>query len=237
MSVSSGAPRIALITAMRSELRPLVRLLSLRRSRDGDVYTGVAGDAEIVATTTGMGFVTATEVTERLLSGRKVDHVVVVGIAGAVDPSVAIGDVIVPEIVVDGSTGVEYRPSPLGDVTQKGRLSSSDEFVVDDERLAELRAQGVVAVDMETGAIGAVCERYRCPWSVFRAISDRAGAVGLNDVVLGLAHPDGSPNLRAAARFFVTRPRDIPRLLALGRDARLASNAAARAAVRALAHR
>jgi len=42
---------------MRSELRPLVRLLSLQQSRSGDrnLYWGTLGRVEIVATTTGIG--------------------------------------------------------------------------------------------------------------------------------------------------------------------------------------
>lgn len=227
--------RVALITAMESELRPLVKLLGLERSAgDPAIRVGRAGDTDIVATTTGMGTVTATEVTERLLGAHEVDHLVVVGIAGAVDPDIAIGTVVVPEVVIDGTTEAELRPVPLGGGTPKGKIRTSDEFVADDARLAELRARGVVAVDMETGSIGAVCERHGRPWSVFRAISDRAGDTGLNDVALSLAHPDGSPNMGAVARFFVTRPWDIPKLLQLGRDAKLASDNAAKAAVDAL---
>jgi adenosylhomocysteine nucleosidase len=178
--------------------------------------------------------VTATEVTERLLGAHDVDHVVVVGIAGAVDPDIAIGTVVVPEVVIDGTTEAELRPVPLGGASPNGTIRTSDEFVANDARLTELRARGVVAVDMETGSIGAVCERHGRPWSVFRAISDRAGDTGLNDVALSLAHPDGSPNMAAVAKFFVTRPWDIPKLLQLGRDAKLASDNAAKAAVDAL---
>lgn len=221
---------------MASELRPLLRPLDLGRGPAvGERCSGAIGRAEILATITGMGTAAATRVTERLLAAGSFDHAVVVGIAGAVDPALRIAEVVVPEVVVDATTGAEHRPVPLGGATARGRLRTSDEFVLTDDRLADLRADGVVAVDMETGAIGAACERHGCPWSVFRAISDRAGATGLNDVVLSLVRPDGSPSPGGVARFLVTRPWDVPALVRLGRDAKAASEAAAGATVRALA--
>ena len=88
---------------------------------------------------------------------------------------------------------------------------------------------------METSAIAAVCERRRCPWSVLRAISDRAGDPAIDSAVLGLAGPDGGPHLPALARFVLTRPWRLALLARLARDMRIAANAAASAAVAALA--
>jgi len=48
---------------------------------------------------------------------------------------------------------------------------------------------------METSAIAAVCEGRHCPWSVFRAISDRADDGSSDTAVFGLAGPDGRPIL------------------------------------------
>jgi hypothetical protein len=87
---------------------------------------------------------------------------------------------------------------------------------------------------METAAIAAVCERRGCAWSVFRAISDRAGDAAVDSDVLGLAGSDGAADLAALARFLLTRPWRIPGLVRLGRGMRLAANTAASAAVRAL---
>jgi len=237
MATSVQAPRVALLAPMVSELRPLVRTLSLHRTRlgDADVHAGVAGGVEVVATTSGMGMDAASEATERLLGSTTVDHLVVVGVAGGVGPTIEIGDLVVPEVVVDGRTGREYQPAPLGANTARGRIVSSDQFGYEPDVIARFTDEGVVALDMETGAVAAVCERLRTPWSTFRAISDRGDDHTVDPAVLGLAHPDGSPNGPAALRYLLRRPWRIFRLAKLGRDAKVACDRAAAAAIEACA--
>ncbi len=228
--------RIGMLAPMPSELRPLVRNLRLRHADEAigrKAYEGRLGPADITAALTGMGTVAAAEATRRMLDARDVDHMVVVGIAGGIDDSLAIGEVVVPKTVIDGVTGTEYRPDPLGETPSDRALHTSDEFIVDPERLAALRARGVVALDMETAAIGAVCQERGCPWSVFRAISDRSSDGLVDDAMFHVSRPDGSPNLQAVARLVARQPRRIPDLVRLGRDARVAMQSAAAVAIRA----
>ncbi|MGH9111454.1 MAG: hypothetical protein ACRDZN_04025 [Acidimicrobiales bacterium] len=234
--VHSVAMRIGMLAPMPSELRPLVRRLGLRRTTSPvgkNAHEGRLGAVDVVGAMTGMGTIAASEAARQMVDAGRVDHIVVVGIAGGIDDSLAIGDVVVPTTVIDGATGQEYRPHPLGDQPGDGALHTSDEFIVDPDRVEALRARGVVALDMETAAIGAVCRERGCPWSVFRAISDRSSDGLADKAVFHLAHPDGSPNLPAAARLVARQPRRIPDLVRLGRDARTATQAAAAAAVRA----
>src|ERR1700722_16317634 len=107
--------RVGVLAPMKSELRPVVRAFGLKQAQLGgvSVHTGSVGNADIVATTTGIGTALATSATERLLGLGEFDRVMVVGIAGGVGPSVAIGDLVIPEVVVDGTTGNEYRPAPI----------------------------------------------------------------------------------------------------------------------------
>jgi adenosylhomocysteine nucleosidase len=231
--------RIGMLAPMPSELRPLVKTLGLRPSPapvGTRAHEGRSGSASVVAATTGMGTARAAGAARRMLDAGDVDHVMVVGIAGGIDDRLAIGDLVRPAIVIDGASGTEYRPHPLGagsDHPGKGALHTSDEFIIDPERVAELRARGVIAMDMETAAVAGVCEARGCPWSVVRAISDRSGDGMADEAVFELAHPDGSPNLRAVSRFVARHPRRIPQLVRLGRDASVATNAAARAAAEA----
>jgi adenosylhomocysteine nucleosidase len=93
--------RVGLLAPMRQELAPLRRKLGLRRAEvDTALYVGRAGRVEIVATLTGIGMQAAAAATERLLDATKLDHVLVVGIAGGVDARQAIGTLIAPEVVV-----------------------------------------------------------------------------------------------------------------------------------------
>jgi adenosylhomocysteine nucleosidase len=228
--------RIAILAPMRSELRPLVRRLSLKQSRSGDrnLLWGMLGCVEVVATTTGIGTRAAAITVERVLDSIPVQQLVMIGIAGGIGPSVDIGDLIVPELVVDLATGAEFHPILIGDTTAHGTLVTCDQVLIDQAEIARLERQGVIAVDMETAAVAAICESRACPWSVFRAISDRAGDGSIDPSMHGLAGPDGEPNVPALVRFVLTNPKRIPRLIRLGHGLRFATNAAASGAVNAV---
>jgi adenosylhomocysteine nucleosidase len=218
---------------MPLELRPLVRALALRPSALGGarVHTGRSGALELTAILTGIGMRAAAAACERMLEGFAFDRALVVGIAGGVAPGAALGELIVPERVLDAASGRSYRPAPLASGPARGTLRTSDELLSDPGELARLAAEGVVALDMETAAIAAVCERHGRPWSVLRAISDLAGETPPE--VLGLAGPDGAGNLAALARYLAPAPWRAFGLARLARDSARAARTAAQAAARA----
>src|SRR4051794_24239846 len=186
--------RVGVLAPMKSELRAVAKAFALQSGRrDGvAVHTGAIGNADIVASTTGMGTALATSATERLLDLGPFDRVMVVGIAGGVGPSVDIGDLVIPEVVFDGVDGAGYAPAPIDGPVARGSIVTSDDFIVDPERLTALIARGVIAVDMETGSVAAVCAERGVAWSTVRAISDRAEDGDTE--IPGMANPDGSPN-------------------------------------------
>jgi adenosylhomocysteine nucleosidase len=226
--------RVGLLVPMQQELAPLRRKLALRRVRKGErsMHVGMAGGNEVVATLTGIGTVPARAAAEWLLREAKPDHVMVVGIAGGVDPAQPIGALIAPERVVDAS-GREFSPAQLGELPPRGVLFTSDALITGAAEAAALAERGVVGLDMETAAVAAVCEARGCPWSVFRAISDRVADGTTDPAVLALAGPDGSGDLGAVARYLLARPWRVVRLARLARGTFLAANAAADAAIRA----
>ena len=154
----------------------------------------------------GVGPEAAGRATEQILSTVSVDHVVVCGIAGGVGPHREIGSMVVPDVVIDGTTRTEFRPDGLKGVPPLGSILTVGELVLDNEDLDRLAAEGIVAVDMESSAVGEVCSRLGYPWSVFRSISDNAGDGGVDESVLGLLREDGSVDVRAAIRLILMHP-------------------------------
>jgi len=229
----SDRVRVGVLAPMKSELRPVVKAFGLKPAEIGgvSVHTGSVGNADVVATTTGIGTALATAATERLLGLGAFDRVMVVGIAGSVGPSVGIGDIVIPEVVVDGPGGAEYRPAPIAGPAPRGSIVTSDDFIVDLDRLAKLIEEGVIAVDMETGSIAAVCAARGIAWSAVRAISDRAEDGDVE--MVKLAKADGTPDGGAIARYFVRHPGRIPYMLKVGRGAMLAAKNAATTAAHA----
>jgi nucleoside phosphorylase len=233
----SGVHRVAVVAAMVPELQPIVRALALRPAAlDGTrAYRGRAGRLEIVAAVTSMGTRAATAVTGRLLDAHPADHVIVVGICGGIDRRLTIGDVISPEIVLDEASGAQLRPTALGGAVARHTLMTTDVLHTDPVQLDLFLCRGIVAVDMETAAIGAVAASRGVPWSVFRSISDWAGDPDVDAELIGLSNADGTANPRAVLRYLAVHPLRIPKLVRLGSGLRHAVRSSTAAALAALA--
>lgn len=220
---------------MPPELRPVVKAMSLQRVKHPAYsHAGSMGDVEIVATTTGIGTGLAERTAERIFDSGAIDHALIVGVAGGLQ-AVGIGDVVVPEVVIDVDTEAEYHPTPFGDADIAGKLYTSGDFITDQATLGRFARDGRAAIDMETSAIAHVADRRGIPWSVFRGISDDAFDPAVDEQILGLTIADGSANLAAVARFIGSKPSRIALLRRLARDMKAASGNAAAAAARACA--
>ncbi len=229
-------PSVAFVFAMPMELVPLTRTLSLEKRSDGgqERWVGQLGRRPVVAIVTGMGTALATAGVERLLADVEVDRVVVVGITGAIHDETPIGTLIRPSVVIDGATGTEYRPEPLGPVAPDGAMWTSDSLITDPDTLARLREDGVVSLDMETAAVAAVCVGRGIPWTVIRAISDRATDGSVDEEVFRLSNQDGTPNAKAVAAFVLRHPGRLPAMARMAKGARLATERSVEAAVAAV---
>jgi adenosylhomocysteine nucleosidase len=213
--------RVAVLAAMRNELRPFTK-----RAPDGRV-----GAIDVTGVVVGIGTKAAGMSAARVIADGPVDHVIVIGIAGGVGPSVKLGDLVVPAVVIDHATGQQLHPTPLPGLAAHGTMRTSDNIDVGRDELITLKRDGVIALDMETAAIGAACEARRVPWSVVRAISDHTDDGFVDSAVLAMTGPDGKPNVGAVARYLVPRPWRIARLVKLAGGARRATEASARAAI------
>lgn len=222
--------RVGMLAPMRHELAPVVRGLQLEG--DGSVHRGRLGDREVIAMLTNMGMAAGADAARRMLE-LEVDWIMVVGIAGGVDPDVvAIGDVINPEVVVDRATGDTFRPSARAGTGPSGVLSCGDELITNPTALAEMAAEGVIAVDMETAAVASVCAAAGCPWSAHRSISDFAGGGLVDDALFALTRPDGTADPDALERYLSANPDRSVVLTQLAQDMTAATEAAAESAIR-----
>ncbi len=227
-----AAPKqLVVLAPMPSELRPVVRRLGLvRTGGPAHEHTGRVGDTEVRAVQTGMGTAKAGAATEAALASGGADRVVVCGIAGGVDLGLAIGELIAPETVLDHASGATYVPTPWDPaVVPRGVLCTTDELIVQPERVAELRGRGVIALDMETAAVAAVCERHGVAWSVIRVISDRAYDGSVDPEIMTLTDADGRPDLKGLLRYLGPKPWRIAKLARLAKGSTLAAQTAAAA--------
>ena len=222
-----------LLAPMASELKPLLRYSRAVRSDPG-IHTARVGEVELLIARLGVGPAVAFEVTSRLLRLFAVDHVIVSGIAGGLDPDLGVGSVVVPEAALDISTGRCFRASSLGDLTPSGLVGVSDRLVTDVDQLMRLQARGVVALEMETSGVAAACEAAGVAWTAIRVIGDRPDQGLTDEAVMSFLRSDGTIDSMAAIRFMLARPARVPGLARLARDSSAAASKAARVALGAL---
>jgi nucleoside phosphorylase len=217
---------------MRPELSAVVRAGRLTRSRSGGPFshTGTLGRWSVGAGLIGMGPERARAFTEQILDQGPVHHVMVVGIAGGLDPDLPVGAVMVPHSVRGYPDGAEHLAQPLGDRVARGCLMTTPSLLSDPAQWRPLAEAGVGALDMEASGVAEACDVAGVPWSVYRGISDRPDERLVDQAVFGLSTPEGGANLPAVARYVVRDPRRIVTLARLGRDMQRAARAAAEAA-------
>jgi adenosylhomocysteine nucleosidase len=228
---------VAVLAPMPSELKAVVRAGSLSRVPGNALcsHQGSVGGWSVSAGVIGMGPGPARRATERVLATGPFDHIVVVGIAGGLAPSLRVGALMVPELVRHYPDGPPYRSHPLGGRETAGTLMTTDGLFSDDEIWQPMADEGVGAVDMEAAGVAEVCQQHGVPWSVYRGISDRPDEHIVDQAVFALSKPDGSPDLGAVAKYLARDPRRAKALSHLNRCMQLAARVAAEAAFADLA--
>ena len=168
------------------------------------------------------------------------DVVIMAGLAGALDPSLAVGDLIID----DWPTGLVL---PAG--AKRGSIHSAAKIAATPQEKRDCFAQThALAVDMENAAVREWARRSfqrssidasgggaaRLPsgempsgrlgasFGAIRAISDRADQ-SLDPVVLRLVDAWGRPRILQILRTLVVRPALLPHLMRLGADSKKAA--------------
>lgn len=107
------------------------------------------------------------------------DEYINLGIAGAVDANLNIGEIVEPGSfsVFNKADVTEASKKIIGEAypeIQKGglKIASSPVPVWDEESLSMLQAGGVSIVDMEAYAFARVCEDFKLSFKVIKSVSD-----------------------------------------------------------------
>jgi hypothetical protein len=166
--------------------------------------------------------------------------IVLAGVCGGLDPSLAPGAVIVARRVTDaGGHGIDVEPHLL-DAARAHLRAAGITFVsaalltVDaplmgaDARRDAWNAHGAAGIDMETYGVAQAALRHRIPWIAVRVVLDPAGASLPPSLDNWRDESDERDIIRAALR----RPREWPAYVRLALQSRAAMRALARSAPR-----
>jgi adenosylhomocysteine nucleosidase len=194
-----------IIGAMPSEVELLVAELEDARQAERAGYLlhhGTLRDRRVIIAECGIGKANGAALAMLLLT-EGAARVIFTGVAGALDPALAVGDIVISHDAVQHDVDVSalgYEPGQvpgepfawladpglvsaaeaacraIPDVrVVTGRILSGDSFVADPRTSALLHARFAAAcVEMEGAAVAQVCSRAGIPFVIIRSVSDTA---------------------------------------------------------------
>jgi adenosylhomocysteine nucleosidase len=248
---------MAILCAVRHELAPLARRLHPPRPgapgrrdrrtqppRHYPAFCGWLGDTEVLLVASGVGRRCAAEAAEHVMTSWAPDALLIAGVAGALDPLLHLGRVVIAESVLWEQGCLVPSLSLPAPGAERGPLLSVDRVLATAaDKLGALaeHAGGAAApgsavrlgagaprvVEMETAGAVPAAEARGVPWGAVRAVSDVAGESLPFDFNL-LRDESGDIPASRVALMACARPRCIPGLLRLGRNTSLAAAALAR---------
>ena len=169
---------VAITFALPTESRDFVSQLTHRYevARAGSVaICGSFHGQPVAVVHTGVGEVACRLTIESFLERQRVDCVVSAGFAGALDPKLRVGDLLIaqnfssPELLASPKMQLEEMSIYLATLTSSAGVIDSA-----DQRRELAQRTGTSAVDMETEFIAAACAEHSIPVLALRAISDTA---------------------------------------------------------------
>ena len=187
----------AIIAALPREVKQLVRGWQEHRLPGRIiVYTN---DFAAVACT-GMGPARATLAVQAAMSIKPITALLSVGLAGACDPSLHVGDIVRAGVVVDTQSGERFSNPEFEQVLVSTPAIAS---VHEKQRLyASYRAS---AVDMEAATVARIAQAHNLPFQAIKVISDEA-TFELKELARFATH-DGQFCEAAFAAYSAARPQ------------------------------
>jgi adenosylhomocysteine nucleosidase len=191
--------KIGIIFAMKEELNEFLN--DLKIEKEYNIYNLKLIETTInknkcILVESGIGKVNAARTTQILIDKIKVDYIFNIGVAGGIDKSLNIGDIIIGEKLVQHDfdfTAFNYERGYIPDIgtfiesneylikiaeksineAKKGIIASGDIFCKDPKISNKInKVFNALCVEMEGAAIAQVCYLCNIPFLILRCISD-----------------------------------------------------------------
>ena len=197
--------KIAIMGAMREEIEPLLEFFGKYKSTDyaGNTYYETEyKNLQIVLAYSKIGKVNSAITASVMCEKFKAEKLLFSGVAGAVNPSLKVGDLIIADKLVQHDVDITAFGHPWGFIPESGDFVSSDsalnelakkvastlgiplmigsiatgdQFVASEDKKNWIQTTYKAdALEMEGASVARVCECFGVPFMVLRAISDAA---------------------------------------------------------------
>lgn len=211
----------------RVALEELVRQRRVVRRRGVVMLRGLFEGRPMVIVQSGVGRVKAERAVTTLFDEGPVSCVIAVGFSGGLDASLAVGDLVLADRVVEDSSGAVLAvngSAPAVPTARRGAVVTVDRIYADvEEKQALAKRWQALAVDMESSAVARAAASRGVLWCSLRVILDP-----LHTVLVARS--------RREAALILLQPRRVKKLLQLARDTRMVSRRMAVGLVALLAH-
>jgi adenosylhomocysteine nucleosidase len=214
--------RVVIVAALERELAPLIadwELSTIEASgRSLICYEGPG----VVAVFGGIGCQRAEEAARAAVRKYTPQALISAGLAGALIRSLRAGNIVLPNVIVEAASGIEYRCNLGGDVIGGGVLVSNFEIATERSKPELVECFHALVVDMEAAGVARVAMEEELWFRCVKAISDELDfeMPPLNEFVA-----DGELETGKLARWALCHPRYWPALISLERKSRRASRA------------
>jgi adenosylhomocysteine nucleosidase len=216
---------IAMIAALEREVSGFVKNWTrVRREHQGRNFLFFCREEhereQMIVVCGGIGLEAARRAAEAVIALYRPSQVLSVGFAGALDASLHVGDVFIPEVVIDARDGSRTQ---IEGGSNEGTLVTFMDVAGIAQKASLAQAYGAQAVDMEASAVAAAARAHGIPFAAIKAISDE-----MNFEMPEMAcFVDSQGRFKTAsfAFFAALRPWLWPRVAQLASDSRKAANA------------
>lgn len=198
--------KIGIIGPSEDEIMPFIEELTSKEKEDKAMLTFYKGKykaIDVVALYCGVCKVNAALATQILIDKFHVTHIILTGVAGAIDNRLNIGDTVISTKVsyhdVNEDILTEYHPwmkqdyfkgdSSLIDLCKDikaesniyfGKIVTGEAFISDKGRKEIIEKFNPLCVDMETGSVAHVCYVNKIPFLAIRSITDTETECGVD---------------------------------------------------------
>jgi len=197
--------KIAIMGAMPEEVAPILEKLGMYKTTkyaDNEYYEATYNGVEVVVAYSKIGKVFSTLTASTMIQHFGCDKLLFSGVAGGINPSLNIGDLIVATKLSQHDLDITAFGHPMGFVpggsifveadkelielskevaveldktVQEGIIATGDQFVHDSAVKDNIvKHFNADALEMEGGSVAVVCNALKVPFFILRAISDTA---------------------------------------------------------------
>ena len=196
--------KVGIIFAMKEELDALKKYLELEKEYEIfnlKFYEGKISNVDVVLVQSGIGKVNAARTTQILIDNIQVDYIFNIGVAGGLDQSLSVGDIVIGEKLIQHDfdiTAFGHNKGFIPDVgdyidadpylinlanevllndkeisVKHGVIASGDIFCSESWMSEKINKKfNALACEMEGASIAQVCYLCHIPFLILRSISD-----------------------------------------------------------------